>query len=87
MALIGPDMPNIVPPVYAYGYSDQPEDLGSDGYVPIPDKPGLGVVYYWDFIVSNLTAHHDLLTSTTSLSVQQADEPLGYQRKHQGKRA
>ena len=26
MALIGPGMPNAVPPVYTCGYSDQPED-------------------------------------------------------------
>ena len=43
MALVGPDMPNTVPPVYACGYSDQPQDLGSDGCVPVPDGSGLGV--------------------------------------------
>ncbi len=50
MALIGPDMPNVVPPVYACGYSDQPAALDADGCVPVPDKPGLGVTYDWDFI-------------------------------------
>ena len=39
MALVGPAMPNAVPPVYACGYSDQPEDLGKDGCVPVPDGP------------------------------------------------
>ncbi len=56
MALIGPGMPNMVPPVYTCGYSDQPEDLGADGCVPVPDGPGLGVTYDWDFIERNRTA-------------------------------
>lgn len=56
MALVGPGMPNLVPPVYTCGYSDQPEDLGADGCVPVPDGPGLGVRYDWDFIERNRTA-------------------------------
>ena len=56
MALMGPGMPNMVPPVYTNGYSDQPEDLGADGCVPVPDGPGLGVSYDWDFIERNQTA-------------------------------
>lgn len=58
MALMGPNMPNMVPPVYACGYSDHPEDLGTDGCVPVPDGPGLGVTYDWDFIAAQRTAHH-----------------------------
>ncbi len=50
MALIGPGMANCVPPVYACGYSDQADDLGEDGCVPVPDGPGLGVEYDWEFI-------------------------------------
>ena len=56
MALMGPGMPNVVPPVYTNGYSDQPENLGSDGCVPVPDGAGLGVSYDWDFIERNRTA-------------------------------
>jgi L-alanine-DL-glutamate epimerase-like enolase superfamily enzyme len=59
LALIGPDMPNLIPPVYSCGYSDQPEDLGEDGCVPVPAGPGLGVVYDWEFIEANRTAHHE----------------------------
>jgi len=55
MALMGPGMPNMIPPVYTCGYSDQPEDLGKDGCVPVPDGPGLGVSYDWDFIERNRT--------------------------------
>jgi L-alanine-DL-glutamate epimerase-like enolase superfamily enzyme len=56
MALMGPGMPNVVPPVYACGYSDQPEDLGADGCVPVPQGPGLGVAYDWDFIAAHQSA-------------------------------
>jgi L-alanine-DL-glutamate epimerase-like enolase superfamily enzyme len=58
MALIGPGMPNCVPPVYSCGYSDQPAALGTDGCVPVPDGPGLGVSYDWDFIEHNRVALH-----------------------------
>jgi hypothetical protein len=49
-------MPNATPPVYADGYSDQPEDLGADGCAPAPHGPGLGVSYDWGFIERNRIA-------------------------------
>jgi L-alanine-DL-glutamate epimerase-like enolase superfamily enzyme len=58
MALVGPGMPNAVPPVYISGYSDQLEDIGSDGCVPVPDGPGLGVQYDWHFIARRRTEMH-----------------------------
>lgn len=58
LALVGPGMPNAVPPVYACGYSDQLEDIGADGCVPVPDGPGLGVQYDWDFIARQRTQIH-----------------------------
>lgn len=57
MALIGPGMPNAVPPVYTDGYSDQPDALDADGCVPVPAGPGLGVSYDWDYIEQHRTAH------------------------------
>jgi L-alanine-DL-glutamate epimerase-like enolase superfamily enzyme len=57
MALVGPDMLNTVPPVYACGYSDQPQNLGADGCVPVPDGSGLGVTYDWDVIERNRVSH------------------------------
>ena len=57
-ALVGPDMPNAMPPVYTCGYSDLLEDVGADGCFPVPDGPGLGVAYDWDLIERNRTAHH-----------------------------
>ena len=59
MALMGPGMANLIPPVYDATYSDQPEALGADGCVPVPDGPGLGVSYDWDFITANTTAAYD----------------------------
>lgn len=56
MALIGPGMPNCIPPVYASDYSDQPDALAKDGTVPVPDGPGLGVTYDWGFIAKNRVA-------------------------------
>jgi L-alanine-DL-glutamate epimerase-like enolase superfamily enzyme len=50
LALVGPAMPNAVPPVYVGGYSDQLEDVGEGGCFPVPDGPGLGVQYDWDLI-------------------------------------
>ena len=58
MALIGPDMPNMIPPVYACGYSDSVAAIAADGMVAVPDGPGLGVTYDWDFIESNRIQHH-----------------------------
>jgi L-alanine-DL-glutamate epimerase-like enolase superfamily enzyme len=57
-ALVGPDMPNAMPPVYTCGYSDLLEDIGDDGCFPVPDGPGLGVGYDWDRIERSRTAHH-----------------------------
>jgi L-alanine-DL-glutamate epimerase-like enolase superfamily enzyme len=57
-ALVGPDMPNCMPPVYTCGYSDFLEDVGEDGCFPVPDGPGLGVSYDWDLIERSRTAHH-----------------------------
>jgi len=53
LALIGPGMPNLIPPVYICGYSDQPDALGRDGCMPVPTGPGLGVTYDWDFMRRN----------------------------------
>ncbi|MGH7104181.1 MAG: enolase C-terminal domain-like protein [Acetobacteraceae bacterium] len=57
LALSGPEMPNLVPPVYACGYSDQPAAVAADGTVPVPDGPGLGVTYDWEFIERNRIEH------------------------------
>ena len=58
MALIGPDMPNLIPPVYLSDYDDNPSGLDGDGCVPVPSGPGLGVTYDWDFISKQQTGLH-----------------------------
>ena len=55
VALVGPNCPNAVAPVYQCGYSDQLDCVDSDGMVDVPDAPGLGVQYDWDFITSHQT--------------------------------
>ncbi|MFZ4757432.1 MAG: enolase C-terminal domain-like protein [Burkholderiaceae bacterium] len=58
VALVGPDCPNALPPVYACGYTDQLECVDADGTVGVPEGPGLGVTYDWDFITRHRTALH-----------------------------
>jgi L-alanine-DL-glutamate epimerase-like enolase superfamily enzyme len=50
VALVGPDCPNMVAPVYQCGYTDQLECVGPDGCVGVPTGPGLGVTYDWTYI-------------------------------------
>ena len=59
VALVGPDTPNAVPPVYADGYTDQLDCVGDDGCVAVPDGPGLGVTYDWDYIAAHRTDLHE----------------------------
>ena len=56
VALVGPDCPNAVAPVYRCGYSDQLDCIVADGMVPVPDGVGLGVDYDWDFNEKRSTA-------------------------------
>jgi L-alanine-DL-glutamate epimerase-like enolase superfamily enzyme len=58
VALVGPDCPNAMPPVYACGYSDALEAIGKDGCMPVPTGPGLGVTYDWGYIERNRTGLH-----------------------------
>ena len=58
LALVGPGMPNAVPPVYVCGYSDQLEDVDENGCFSVPQGPGLGVQYDWDFITRRRTEEH-----------------------------
>ena len=57
VALVGPDCPNAVPPVYSCGYTDQLDCIDKGGMVTLPDAPGLGVTYDWEFIHAHQTAH------------------------------
>ncbi|WP_458186992.1 mandelate racemase family protein [Haladaptatus sp. NG-WS-4] len=55
LALVHPHCQNTQPPVYKDGYSDMLDAIDDDGMVKVPDDPGLGVEYDWDFIEANAT--------------------------------
>lgn len=55
IALVHPDCRNTQPPVYNDGYSDFLDTIDEDGMVSVPDGPGLGVDYDWEFIEANAT--------------------------------
>jgi L-alanine-DL-glutamate epimerase-like enolase superfamily enzyme len=61
LALVAPGRWNgFQPPIYASTYTDQLDAVGADGCVPVPDGPGLGVVYDWDKLQSWATARHEI---------------------------
>ncbi len=60
LALVGPGAGNAVPPVYTCGYSDQLDAVGSDGAFAVPEGPGLGVTYDWDYIKRHQTSEQIL---------------------------
>lgn len=55
LALVHPDCQNTQPPVYGGGYSDMIDTIDDDGRVTVPDGPGLGVDYDWNYIEENQT--------------------------------
>ena len=57
LALVAPGAKNPVPPVFT-DYSDQVEDVGTDGCYPVPTGPGLGVTVDWDFVCRGRTQTH-----------------------------
>jgi L-alanine-DL-glutamate epimerase-like enolase superfamily enzyme len=59
MAIVHPDIDNTTPPVYAGGYEDEIDTIDDDGTVGVPDGPGLGVEYDWDYIYENETGRRE----------------------------
>ena len=55
LALVHPEVANPIPPVYDGGYSDYLDTVDDDGTVSVPEDPGLGVEYDWDYIEDNRT--------------------------------
>ena len=54
MALVHPRAPHILqPPVYKGGYRDGLDAIDKNGCVQVPQGPGLGVEYDWDFITKH----------------------------------
>ncbi|MDP6667327.1 MAG: enolase C-terminal domain-like protein [Dehalococcoidia bacterium] len=50
MGLLHPKIGTMRPPVYADGYRDGLDAIDSNGCVQVPEGPGLGVTYDWEFI-------------------------------------
>jgi L-alanine-DL-glutamate epimerase-like enolase superfamily enzyme len=61
LALVGPKCRNPLPDVYSSGYSDQLDCIDSEGCVPVPIGPGLGVSYDWDYINRHRVALHEFV--------------------------
>lgn len=55
VALVNPFAANPLPPAYADGYSDALDAVGEDGCFPVPQGPGLGVTYDWEWISGHTT--------------------------------
>jgi L-alanine-DL-glutamate epimerase-like enolase superfamily enzyme len=55
LALVHPDCQNTQPPVYEGGYSDMIDTVDDNGTVAVPNGPGLGVEYDWDYIEAHQT--------------------------------
>ena len=55
LALLHPNCQNTQPPVYRGEYSDMIETIDEQGRVTVPDGPGLGVDYDWEYIEDNRT--------------------------------
>lgn len=65
LGLLHPELGNpVMPPVYA---DDYVEDLSAispdDGCVVVPDRPGLGVEYDWDWINAHRVETHEITAS------------------------
>ena len=54
LGLLGPEFetPHAEAPVYVDGYTDAPNEV-ENGYVTVPDGPGLGIAYDWEYIENN----------------------------------
>ena len=53
MALLHPEAPPSAVPVYVNGYSDDLNSIDDQGCVSVPEGPGLGVEYDWEYIKKN----------------------------------
>ena len=55
LALVHPDCQNTQPPVYEGEYPDLIDTVSEDSTVTVPDGPGLGVEYDWEYIQDHTT--------------------------------
>jgi L-alanine-DL-glutamate epimerase-like enolase superfamily enzyme len=59
VAVVHPEVDNTIPPVYEDGYTDGLDCIDADGTVGVPDGPGLGVEYDWDYIYEHETGRRE----------------------------
>ena len=57
MGLVHPRIPTFHPPIYGDGYEDELHAIDENGFVKVPEKPGLGVPIDWDYIEKNTVDH------------------------------
>ena len=50
LSMVGPSRGCFTGHFYTCGYSDELDAVGKDGCFPVPQRPGLGVDYDWDYI-------------------------------------
>ena len=55
MGMFHPKAPSRFPPIYKDGYSDKLDAIDKNGCVQVPQGPGLGVEYDWDYITKHST--------------------------------
>ncbi|WP_417720758.1 enolase C-terminal domain-like protein [Salipiger sp.] len=58
LALVGPGIPTILPPIFAPDYSDALDAVRPDGTFPVPRGPGLGVTIDEAFLAARETRRH-----------------------------
>jgi L-alanine-DL-glutamate epimerase-like enolase superfamily enzyme len=56
MGLVHPKVPDARNVIYASDYRDGLHAIDKNGCVDVPEGPGLGVVYNWDYIMKHRTA-------------------------------
>lgn len=59
VAVVHPEIENTIPPVYEGDYGDGFDCIDDDGTVGVPDGPGLGVTYDWDYVYDHETGRRE----------------------------
>ena len=52
---VAPFNVSVYPPIYKDGYRDTIDSIDENGCIDVPDGPGMGVEYDWDFIMKRRT--------------------------------
>jgi L-alanine-DL-glutamate epimerase-like enolase superfamily enzyme len=59
VAVVHPEIENTIPPVYEGDYGDGFDCIDDDGTVGVPDGPGLGVAYDWEYVYDHETGRRE----------------------------